>query len=708
MRVVPSHRLGDAERYAQVNPELEVPPRSYRDHLEHGDLVMLFDELPDEPEPFWVELDEVLGPGWYLGVTKSGEPVEFNSSHVADLSGPRFGMGARWYDVFSPDAPPPAPEPEPRKEGSAFDVFKPKPGKGVRGFFDIFRRRPAESFEPIPPEERRGRSQDFPKLEPPPVIRLPYHGPVEPEEEEFEEEFEEEPIPEMDVPPPSAPAGPMAVASTGDLPDDLFSVLEEEAAPQGGLIITQEAPPPPPSMSIAPASALPDNLFDVLPPETPSTAIVPAAERGISTGIPANLFDVLEPEERGLAMPGELSPFNVLAPEEPKAGMVVREERGVGQSLFDVLPPGPPPPLPPPPPKEETIFSEEEIRREVEREKKRKPTAKKKATGRMPSVQDWVAWIKDTYKLSDLWKYIETERNSEEFAEAQENNAEGGDAQPTAPLEVWHDWDWGAIFKFFGIPESTWRPYSDAIEKAEEKDGYADEEWESFRIDFLGPMDDNLSAAFDEIKPKSIPGSFVLGDDYEDGGWGLFYYEPLPEEEAKKRRAKAGAARQAEEKAAREWEKEKKAELRKIWGKMPNPEDLVPWIEAQYDIDKMFRDIQKTRKTRQWKETVKDYGDAQLPLEVIADLGPKKRKDYEYDIAAYFGIPPEVVTLYERSNSGQELWEDVFWPFFAHLEEAFDMLLPSADLPGRITVEEDQDDQLVIQYVDVQYAKGED
>jgi len=42
----------------------------------------------------------------------------------------------------------------------------------------------------------------------------------------------------------------------------------------------------------------------------------------------------------------------------------------------------------------------------------------------------------------------------------------------------------------------------------------------------------------------------------------------------------------------------------------------------------------------------------------------------------------------------------VFWPFFGNINEAFSMLLPYADLPGEISVDEDDEDNLAIIYTE--------
>lgn len=715
MRMLDAHRLGE------VGSDPEAPPMEVRMELVPGDLAMLLDEISeDDVQPFWVEVDQILGPGAYLGVTERGSAVEFCADHVADIEygrGPAMGMA--WYDAFKPSAPkqktppagvfrhfapgprraPPAAPPPgtpPPSRKSIFDVFRRRGAPGATpveekgGFFDFFRRKPKTEVGPIPPSERREvREQHSFRL---PPATLPEGGRVViPSAGELE-------IPE--VPESRASLAPIP----GQLPDDMFSILVPEAER-----------PSAPSASAAPTGAVIIASEKNLPAQTDVFSILSLAEpKSGPVSMAPNPFDLLTTEKKeSFGPPGmALDPFQMLAPEAPSAfdilvdeaqappgGMVVREAPGQlsTDSIFDILKPEPGAvtayQAPPPPPTMETLY--DALKKGDEPEQKVKPRAKKKSKGpwKMPSQSEWVDWIKGTFNLKKLWDYIRDERKSEYFVKAQEEE-EFSDSPPILPVETWADMDWESTFDYFGIPVEVWQPYIDKIHHDEETDGYADEAWEEFNIELLYPLSNALDEAFKSIQPDDITGSFVLNDDPDTGTWGLLYYEPL----TKARKKDLERAKQKFEQEQKELERQRKSELKRIWGPMPKPEDLVPWIEERFDLDTMFSDIKKTRRTKEWKQDLRETNEAMMVLEVITDIGPKRPRDYDYETAAYFGIPPDVITLYQEADSEQELWNEVFWPFFDSLREAFSMLLPYADLPGQIVVEEDEEDHLAIQY----------
>lgn len=699
-----SHRLGEVERYAEVNPDLDLPPIQYRESLEPGDLAMLLDEeLPEGAASVWVEVQQVFAPGQYLGHTEAGAPIQFGAEHVADLEHAQeasLGMGA-WYDTFRPQPPRPKPpvsgvfrhfargqaavpptEPRPEKpRGSIFDIFKRGAPKG--SFFDLFRGKPKAEVEPIPPAERRESRPSF--------LRLP--GPEVPEKvQETPQEAAQAPAQAVMVPEVQATLQRMPEARQ-DPPDELFSIL----------LPPEERPTPPAPTSgaviVAPEAHLPAqaDAFSILEPEQP--AFGPPA-------LAPSPFELLVPEAE------RPSPFDILTETEESTpgAMTVRTQGGEisTASMFDILEPEAPaprevsvyqPPTAAAPPPGPTVFDpleREEAPRAARPKERKKAAASRK--WRMPSEQEWVAWIKRTFDLPDLWRYLEENRQTEQFLEEQLNEEETYEP-PVIPIETFTSMEWDVVFEFFGIPEEAWLPYIKQIETEEESDGYSDEGWQKFNEEFLYPLGNILSDAFKSLQPKSLPGRVVLDDDGQTGTWGLLYYEPLPEEQKVKRRKEVREANAKAEKERKERENHFKTQLKRIWGAMPEPDEIVSWIEEKFDLDAMFSDIKKVRKTRQWKADL-EYGDAQHILEVVSKIGPKRSKDYNYDVASYFGIPPDVVSLYEEADSDQDLWDDVFWPFFANISEAFSMLLPYADLPGEIVVDEDEEDNLAIIYTE--------
>lgn len=745
MNAQASHRLGEVSRYAD-DPNCNIPPPHYREDLEPGELAWLMVEHPDDLQPLWAEIHEVLGPGWYLGKAADGSPIEFGAEHVFGIDGPHFQMGA-WYDYLPggkgkrpPPAagPGPAPAPVPRAATwwenlpggprgrggpSIFDVWKrgapaaasaqpvPPPGEPRKSFWEFFKRKPKFEVEPIPPAERRDRPS-FLRLpgvtpEPPAPFRVQVESPYP---EEQAPEAQREPRQTMIV--PGDPRG-FSVPERGPsgAPDELFQVLAPPTAAPAA------SPQAPGAMIVGPASALPAQIdaFNVLEPNQGGSPATPGAAPGafemVVPGAAPSPFEMISPEAAaapfGMIVPGEPTPFDILEPGsmEPGGGLVVRPEQGVSSSsVFDILEPEPQPlapymepaaaapgptlfdALPPEPPKAAVP--------------RRKKTKKRGPDWEVPTREEWVKWIKDTFDLEDLWRHVRGERNSEYFLDEQLSEEDMGQP-PLIPIQTWEDaWDFDSILTFFGVPEEIWEPISGEMREEDEKHGYADEAWEKMQTDVIFPLENALEGAFKSIQPADLPGYFILASDDGSGTWGLCYYEKLDPKAAGKRQREALAARERAGREAKDLDRRRKAEIKRIWGRMPDPDDLLGWIDEKFDIEAMFFDIAKARRTKTWKTELKEYGEAKLNLEIIGNLGPNRAKDYEYEVAAYFGIPPEIVSLYEDSESGQELWSEIFWPFFEILSETFAMILPSANLPGIITVEEDDQDHLVLQYVE--------
>jgi len=737
--------IANGYRLGQVHEDdPSIPPFDLRSSLVPGDLAELLIETPDEFQARWVLIDHVLGPGTYLGTDEEGDEIEFGPENILDLEerrhfsqSPSPSLGA-WYDIFKPRAEKPKPAsqrpgarpfetlrpeakppelweilvPEAEKRdpyfeySKVFDIFGPSgkpaprpappprtatppPPEGEKpGWFDFLRRKPkTEIIGPIPPAERR-EQHSFRRLPGPP----PPPGPMV--------TAEEVPIGPAPAPQPQSIIVPEVQASLSPIAgeptsySDLFDILgPAPEAPAPG-----RAPAPQASLpaAVVTESALPVHMdaFSILEP----TASV--SEAFGRPGQAVNPFEIIQPDQ--LDQP---TPFDILSPQseaEPRE-MVVRTEGGLptqmdvfnvlepqvqtygppaaeGPSLFDVLAPPPPPPSPPPP--AAAPAPQKKVRR-------------KSGPWSMPSREEWVRWIQITFNLDKLWKYLRDERNSEYWIENQLN-----EEVASAPVETWADLDWDTAFAYLGVPESAYGPYLDKIAEEDEKYGYADEAWQDFNDNFLGPLSLAISNAFEIIQPDDIPGYFILDDDGDTGTWGLIYYERLDPKKANKRQKEMLAQKELDAREAKETERRLKAEVKRIWGKMPGPEDLVGWIEEKFDLDAMFSDIHKARRLKAWKNDLKENGEAELELEVIADLGPKRSKEYEYDIASYFGIPPDIIALYQEAESGQELWNDIFWPFFSNIQDAFSMLLPYAELPGQIAVDEDDDDHLVISYLE--------
>ncbi len=727
-----SPHLGRAREYADKLPE--PPPREYVEELVPGDLVLLLDETPERTEPFWAEIDQILGPGSYLGRSQDGRGVRFHAEHIADLDYRRqpATMGAPWYDAFKQEAPKPrkpvtgpfrhfARGPRAQKTEESQEplarVFRhfapgakptPPPQAGPAGpktsVFDVFKgwfkRKPKVETQPIPPEELR-KPQGF--------SLLPYAGLRDVKEPEPRQEEPAPPPPIIIPPDPPAPprgGGVIVISESAlqpiaeQLPDDLFSVLgpSEEEKP---------LPPAPPVTSPGPVImapergglSIPGDVFSVLEPEAPSALSVPGApspfdilseESPVAPGgivvrpesggaVTSSIFDVLTPEAPSgggaLAVPGSYSPFDVLPPERQAPGMAVYE---------------PPPPVEPP-------TRETKPKRPSERKQKKSATPKLQKWDK--PLEHWLEWFKETYNFQKMWESLREQLSYAAYIEAKEKEAEDEYEEPVyVPFETWADWEYETIFDFLGVPMSVWHPYMEAMQKEEEETGWSEESGERLN-ELIYSAVNGISEAFDHIKPKDITGRLGWASDDYTGTFGLMYHEDIPLEKLEKKRKESRASREKILRERKDLEKKRRAQVKDLMGPMPKVEDLVSWIEEHWDIEAMFKAIKAERKTELWKENMK-YGGTSMTLEVVSDLSSARSKEYEYDIASYFGIPPGVVDLYADAESSQEIWNDIFWPFFEILSAAFDMLLPYANLPGRIVVDENDEDQMAILYTE--------
>lgn len=70
---------------------------------------------------------------------------------------------------------------------------------------------------------------------------------------------------------------------------------------------------------------------------------------------------------------------------------------------------------------------------------------------------------------------------------------------------------------------------------------------------------------------------------------------------------------------------------------------------------------------------------------------PVSTRELYGDIAQFFGIPYSVLDGYSRAGDiDPRIWDDLFWPLFDTLSEAFEIEKPG-DLPGWFAMEHDPD-----------------
>lgn len=741
-----TYMIGNVERMSREGRGLEIPPVEWREDLQPGDLaklMLLSEQLP--PEEAWVEVRDILGPGTYLGMTETGDSVEFDARNVMDIEMPGLDRppyaignepGSRMGDVFD------WLEKTPRKP-SIFEYEEraaqqpPEAPKGPkRSFWDIFKRKPKTELMPIPPEERRG-AEVRPGLPRPEVVR-------------------ERPRPTVEVP-PEAEAPPEIIAPPVIIPPAPAAVPlapepVREATP-GGLVVL------PPEETAVYHYPEPISYFDILgptaPPAAPRGLIVPEVSPPTLPAAPADVWSVLEPApERGMVVRSEMAPvvapepavydvlipappamevtpFDVLGPEEPGA-LVVRPSMEP-TTVFDVL--APEQALAPYVPPEERALSPFEVMapaeplpevevtwggvpvRPIEPKPTAAPTPKKKKKpkapprlARLPTVDEWIDFIRQKYDLEKVvWPYLRSTRVEPEYKEMQLREDDTG-LPATIPIETVQSWDWPDLAESLGLSWDLFEPYVKAMDEESEKLGYPDEAWQKFQEELIEPISEGIHAAFERLKPKDIPGHIFLGEDGQTEGqtYGIVYYEALKTKERKKLEREMEELQELAAKATREatqkleaLSKRRDEELRRVWGRMPTAKELVPWVEGMYG-DNFWRMVQKERKSPGFKREMAEQFEfsepAVMELDKIAEEGPKL-----YDqISSYFAIPPDVFNVYLRDDDEDLLWDDFLSPFFEVITEAFDRVKPK-NIPGTFEVQwDDAEEDLFLKYLEDQ------
>lgn len=699
-----------------------------------------------EPVEFGAENVSDIAPG---GSPSMGakEPDPFNILRRQSSTTPpepdpfnilRKGPGRRpsVFQVFRQEPrPEPPPPPDPAQPA-------PTPRKGFFDWLDIFRRKPKVEVEPIPAAERRRYPESAPGL-PGTVIEKPAETPAPPSPAE-----PPHPTVVIEAPAQSAGSGALVVAPA-EPPQDLFTIIAPPvSAPPpppvrtGGLVVAEERLP------AAPAGAAPD-VFEILAP--PPAAAPPAgglvvretdlpavaepldafnmivapeeATGGLVPSAPASPFEILAPEPSpfdilvpetptGLvpaAPPGQISVFDVL--EQPSGGAVAPYDPKALDPFSMIAPePGtaPPPPAgwggwggyaPTTPPAAAAPSTEEGEEEEPRKKKpKRKPKTptppkwvQKNGKWVYPSPEDMARWFKESWNLPGLWETIRDQRTDPMFQEAVFNEDWDG-AIPLETIAYASPDEWEQVSRYFDIPDEVLMPMVQQVHKLYDEGIDPSDEEENLNEFVQNFYHSSVSPALALLMPKDIPG-FLFVTGYEDQVV-FAYFEDMPKEE--RRRIEAENRRIAAEEKAQE--DARKAAMRRIWGKMPTPKELIPFLEEKFDLDEMFRFIKQERKKPAFKETMEDEGQAVIFLDMAAD----ETKNYYELMAYYFSLPPEIFDLYlgAKPPLERELWGEVLNEFFENIGEALDSLKPKA-LPGRFRVADDgETNNLYVQYVE--------
>jgi hypothetical protein len=158
------------------------------------------------------------------------------------------------------------------------------------------------------------------------------------------------------------------------------------------------------------------------------------------------------------------------------------------------------------------------IREEEERAAQERKKALRRIWGKMPPVEELVQFIDEKFDLTDLWKHIRKERKTHAF---KDELAENGDGYIELELVAQaSDEFYDELAYYFGIPPEVIALYLDR------KDPLESLLWQEVLGEFL----DRVSAAFDETKPRDIPGTVAVANPEGSKDRYLMYIEHAEEE----------------------------------------------------------------------------------------------------------------------------------------------------------------------------------
>jgi hypothetical protein len=364
--------------------------------------------------------------------------------------------------------------------------------------------------------------------------------------------------------------------------------------------------------------------------------------------------------------------FSMWSPEVLKA----ERERNRGRDLSDVIVP------------EEaqgSIYRQEApaARQEVvPREESREPSSRASAPKSAPWLPPSVAWMKaklaEIFDLKDLWKIVREDRESEYFQEALVNGGEFGDGARAELQTVSYseEGNWVVqIFDFFGVDYEPVRERVNAwVDSDYDSDDY-EEEWEDIQEEVIYPLYFTISEAFDELKPKDLPGSFIIAD-YWDGLINLAYEETEEQGLSKEEFSDRQKSRADQERSSQE--NRDRSSKGALQGWTPPPvEAMIDFLQGVYGIDELSSQIRRGKKKKLWKEGI-DEGIATFLIESFGE----DDGELEERLSDFFGVP----LVYKRFLEAELLspyWDYVLYPLIDALSDAWDIVKPK-DLPGEL------------------------
>lgn len=414
------------------------------------------------------------------------------------------------------------------------------------------------------------------------------------------------------------------------------------------------------------------------PPPPPAQEIFPAAPREIS------------PFEAWSAAPPPADITQALVPKGEAGSLFVPEKE-----IFSVDP------APPPAPRRKGSEEDEE-EEEFPPGMPERPRGKIKTPWKPPSAEFVEKRIRDIFDLREFWDAISEDRHKDTgfLEDLERNDNEFGEGARIELQTVAYEEDPKSfieqIFDFFGLDASE---ISEYLEWWEEEEFDYGEAHDALIEEVVFPLYGVISEAFDRSKPGDIPGHIGI-EGYHDGLTNIVYLERQedtdPEElDIMLREVRADNLKR--EQRNRELQEERDRTIRFMVGdwKVPSADQMAAFMEKKFDLEDLFRQIRKARKSKAWRLQVDDRGEGDFPIE---DYGPEMDPDSAGRAALGIGVPHEVVARSAQLLDDHEmLWQNVVQPADDAVVAAFERLLPK-DLPGAVNVYTDDDGNIVLGY----------
>jgi hypothetical protein len=122
---------------------------------------------------------------------------------------------------------------------------------------------------------------------------------------------------------------------------------------------------------------------------------------------------------------------------------------------------------------------------------------------------------------------------------------------------------------------------------------------------------------------------------------------------------------------------------------LPGAEALAAHLRSMFNLAGIFSTVRAARNAPQFRRDLRHWGARGMPA--LIPVLPVSTRELYGDIAQFFGIPYSVLDGYSRAGDiDPRIWDDLFWPLFDTLSEAFEIEKPG-DLPGWFAMEHDPD-----------------